>query len=132
MDKEDPRYYKGISLFNRGSYFEAHEVWEELWHAIFGEPRNYIQGLIQVTSALHHFHNGNLRGARILHDSGKELLAPYPDLYMGVDLKKVRKDFDQACEGFLTAPLEQLSGRGHPGPIKVPFTPERAFRIELL
>ena len=27
----DPRYLAGIVLFNRGDYFEAHEVWEDLW-----------------------------------------------------------------------------------------------------
>ena len=68
-------YHDGIHLFNERDFFEAHEVWEDLWHATHGEARDFIQGLIQVTSALHHFGNGNMRGARLLHDSGIALLA---------------------------------------------------------
>ena len=30
-DTPDPRYLRGVELFNRGDYFDAHEVWEELW-----------------------------------------------------------------------------------------------------
>src|SRR5437879_287850 len=32
----DPRYLAGIVLFNRGDFFEAHEVWEALWMESFG------------------------------------------------------------------------------------------------
>ena len=31
----DPRYLAGIVLFNRGDFFEAHEVWESLWMETF-------------------------------------------------------------------------------------------------
>ena len=127
----DERYLRGVEHFNKQDYFEAHEVWEDLWHATHGESRDFIQGLIQVTSSLHHFQNGNMRGARLLHDSGIELLAPYADVYMGLDLKRLRELFNRACAGILEVPLDQLYGRGHPGPIKVPFTPDRAFQIEI-
>ena len=30
-DTPDTRYESGIELFNRGEYFDAHEVWEDLW-----------------------------------------------------------------------------------------------------
>ena len=41
----DPRYLAGIVLFNRGDYFEAHEVWEELWADSHGTERKFHQGL---------------------------------------------------------------------------------------
>lgn len=129
--RDDPRYPAGVALFNAGDYFEAHEVWEELWHVTRGAPRDFVQGLIQVTSALHHFRNGNLRGARILHDSGVELLSSYGPSYLGLDLEKVRRDFDRCLAGALESPLDRLSGRGSSGPVTVPFTPDRVFRMEL-
>ena len=36
-------YLYGIDLFNDGYYWEAHEVWEGLWHAcgLRGQPRAF-------------------------------------------------------------------------------------------
>jgi len=120
-----------MELFNKGDYFEAHEVWEDLWHGTHDKSKNFIQGLIQVTSALHHFANGNLRGARILHDSGVELLKPFEDRMMGMDVKGLLGKFDHSFRGLLEAPLDQLPGRGRPGSVQVSFTSDRIFKIDL-
>ena len=60
----DPRFLAGISFFNRRQYFEAHEVWEDLWHECSPECRRFYQGLIQAAVALHHWRNGNWRGRK--------------------------------------------------------------------
>ena len=60
----DPLYLQGIAYFNACEFFEAHEVWEELWKSYSGELRLFYKGLIQAAVALHHFGNGNIRGAR--------------------------------------------------------------------
>ena len=65
----DPRYLEGIEHFNVCDFFEAHEVWEELWADYRGPDRKFYQGLIQVAVCLHHFGNGNTRGARKLYVS---------------------------------------------------------------
>jgi len=127
----DPRFLKGIEFFNREDFFEAHEVWEDLWHATHDSSKDFIQGLIQAASAMHHFQNGNMRGARILHDSGLELLAAYGDSFHGIDLRAVRKKFNHALHGVLDVPLDQLAGRGHPGPVKIPYSSDAAFKITL-
>jgi predicted metal-dependent hydrolase len=128
----DPRYQKGIALFNAQDFFEAHEVWEELWHETRGEPRDFVQGLIQVTSAFHHFTNGNMRGAHILIKSGLELLAPYGDAYWGMDLAALRASVEKSFGDIIAAPLDQLAGRGHSGPIKIPFSQDRTFQMRAL
>ena len=61
-EQYDPRYLEGIDCFNRGAFFDAHEVWEALWTDTEGPSRRFYQGLIQVAVCLHHFGNGNLRG----------------------------------------------------------------------
>jgi uncharacterized protein len=125
---EDPRFRAGVDHFNKADFFEAHEEWESLWHDTRGEPKDFVQGLIQVTSALHHLQVGNMRGARQLHDSGLELLAPYGDAYQGVDLKALRGRFDLSLREILHEPRERLAGRGNPdGPVRIPYTPDRAF-----
>ncbi|MDM7324494.1 MAG: DUF309 domain-containing protein, partial [Thermus sp.] len=40
-------------LFQKGRYFEAHEVLEEVWREAHGEKRRFLQGLILLAAALH-------------------------------------------------------------------------------
>ena len=68
-----PLYQQGIEYFNECEFFEAHEVWEDLWSEDHSESRTFYQGLIQAAVALHHFGNGNTRGARKLFHSSSRL-----------------------------------------------------------
>jgi predicted metal-dependent hydrolase len=47
-------FVRGARLFDAGSFFDAHEAWEEQWR-IETDPteRRFLQGLIQVAAALH-------------------------------------------------------------------------------
>jgi predicted metal-dependent hydrolase len=126
----DPRLKEGVDLFNRADFFEAHEAWESLWHETHGGARDFVRGLIQVTSAMHHLQVGNLRGARILHDSGEELLGPYGTVFAGFDLTALKLNFNHALREVVAAPLGDLPGRGYTGTVRAAYGPERAFKIE--
>ena len=76
---------EGIRLFNEEYFFEAHEVLEEVWRQEHGEPRLFLQGLIQVCAAYHHFQNGNLVGAITLLQRGADKMRRYPPQYLGID-----------------------------------------------
>ena len=54
----------GVRAFNEERFFDAHEIWEDLWRAT-AEPalRRCYQGLIQAAVALYHLQQGNLFGA---------------------------------------------------------------------
>ena len=56
---------EGCLLFNTGKFYEAHEVWEDLWRAT-AQPglKTCYQGLIQAAVGLHHLNRQNLVGAR--------------------------------------------------------------------
>src|ERR1700730_2795771 len=82
----DPRYLAGIVLFNRGDFFEAHEVWESLWMEPAGADRAFYQGLIQAAVGLCHFCNGNVRGAVKLYRSSRDYLNRYGARHLGLDL----------------------------------------------
>jgi uncharacterized protein len=84
MDYE-PRYLGGIVLFNRGDYFEAHEVWEDLWTEGAGPEKPFYQGLIQAAVGLCHFCNGNLRGALKLYHSSRDYMKRFGNHYLGLD-----------------------------------------------
>jgi uncharacterized protein len=48
------RLEQGRVAFNRGEYFEAHELWEDAWRELAGAERIFVQGLIQIAAGLHH------------------------------------------------------------------------------
>lgn len=48
------RLEPGRAAFNRGEYFSAHELWEDVWHGLAGDDRTFVQGLIQIAAGLHH------------------------------------------------------------------------------
>lgn len=61
------RLEQGRAAFNRGEFFEAHDLWEEAWRELEGAERVLVQGLIQIAAGLHHLQHGR-RGpaARLL------------------------------------------------------------------
>jgi predicted metal-dependent hydrolase len=76
---------EGIRLFNDAYFFEAHEVLEDVWKRERGEPRLFLQGLIQISAAYHHYQNGNLVGAATLLQRGADKIRKYPARYLGID-----------------------------------------------
>jgi predicted metal-dependent hydrolase len=81
----DARYLAGIVLFNRGDFFEAHEVWEALWMDTPAPEKRFYQGLIQAAVGLCHFCNGNLRGAAKLYASSRAYMERYGAHCLGLD-----------------------------------------------
>jgi hypothetical protein len=69
------RFEEGIGLFNRGRFFDCHEVLEEVWLEFSGDRKKFLQGLIQLTVAFHHLRNGNRVGAGRLLAAALEKLA---------------------------------------------------------
>lgn len=92
-----PLYLEGIRLFNACEFFEAHDVWEELWSDYQGPSRKFYQGLIQAAVCLHHFGNGNVRGARKLFHSSSTYLEPYRPQHEGLDVDTFLTQMAACC-----------------------------------
>jgi predicted metal-dependent hydrolase len=101
----NPLYLRGIELFNDCDFFESHEAWEELWTEYQGPSRKFYQGLIQAAVALHHFGNGNIRGAKKLYFTSLGYLEPYRPRHEGIDLDKFFADM-QRCFSEIIASQE--------------------------
>ena len=56
-------FTRGIEEINRQSFFEAHDLWEELWMDTTGSHRLFYQGLIQTAVGFYHLSNDNFKGA---------------------------------------------------------------------
>jgi predicted metal-dependent hydrolase len=65
---------RGRAAFNRGAFFDAHELWEEAWRVLEGSERVLVQGLIQIAAGLHHLQNHRPRPAARLLASGADKL----------------------------------------------------------
>ena len=69
----------GRAAFNRGDYFLAHELWEEVWHEVGdAERRVQLQGLIQVAAGLHHLQKHRIGPGVSLLRKGLEKLSRRP------------------------------------------------------
>ncbi|MEX0979386.1 MAG: DUF309 domain-containing protein [Pirellulales bacterium] len=102
-----PLYLEGIAHFNECDFYESHELWEALWADYQGPSRKFYQGLIQAAVALHHFGNGNIRGARKLYFSTRGYLEPYLPAHLGLDVDKFLREFELCFEA-VTASQEEF------------------------
>jgi predicted metal-dependent hydrolase len=109
----DPRFLEGVELFNARNFYKAHDPWESLWLERFGEEKDFIQGLILSTVALHHYSRGNHRGARSRYRLSVDKLEKYPDVYWGVNVKNFRRRMSGVMHRLLTEsdppPLDEKS-----------------------
>ena len=90
-----PRHYEGFfRCFNRGLYFEAHDVLEELWlsEGKAGANHALYKGLIQWAGAFVHLQKGRMRPAVALFDLAAANLQRYPPLHQRLDLNEALAD----------------------------------------
>ncbi|MDY7096081.1 MAG: DUF309 domain-containing protein [Acidobacteriota bacterium] len=77
----------GVRCFNQEEYFDAHELWEEIWRSTTPEPRDLFQGLIQVAVGMYHYRRRQrpAPAARVL-SRGLRRLEPLAPRSHGLDL----------------------------------------------
>ena len=119
MVNYDPRYLAGILFFNERDFFEAHEVWEDLW-ADSGPPeRRFYQGLIQAAVGLLHFGNGNLGGAAKLYRSSRDYMEPCGSPFLGLDTAAFWEQMERCFRPLLGTTPPDRGLRPDPGLIPV-------------
>jgi predicted metal-dependent hydrolase len=105
-EANDSLYDQGIKYFNECEFFEAHETWEELWTEYRGPARRFYQGLIQAAVALHHFGNGNIRGAKKVYLTSRSYLEEYRPAYQGLDLEAFLSQYERCFASVLESTEE--------------------------
>lgn len=78
---------RGIELFDRHRFFDAHECFEFIWRASPDDERAFWKGLTQYAAALCHCQRGNVRGALALMARASSYLVAYPSPYRGVRIE---------------------------------------------
>ena len=84
---KDSLFIKGVEYFNDKKYYDAHEVWEELWSDYSLKDALFIQGLIQVSVAYFHITNLNLKGANSLFNKSLPKLKKFGSTHRKFDVK---------------------------------------------
>jgi predicted metal-dependent hydrolase len=95
---------EGTELFHAGSFFAAHEAWEEVWRSTTPEPRDLFQGLVQLAAAYHHLRErGRPDVARRVLAKARGRLARVAPPAAGLDVAALLAAID-AWESWLAAP----------------------------
>jgi uncharacterized protein len=111
----DPRYLAGVLFFNARDFFEAHEVWEDLWADSHGDERKFYQGLIQAAVGLFHFGNGNFGGAVKLYQSSRDYMRPCGSPFLGLDADAFWRDMEACFRPLLAGGAPDRALRPDPG-----------------
>jgi uncharacterized protein len=92
MDSEDKHrlFQKGLDAFNSGRFYDAHEHWEEVWLETPLPEKMFLQGLIQVAAAFHHYSRENLLGTQKLLQAGLSKMEPCPRVYERLEIEPLR------------------------------------------
>ena len=104
MTLDSDGYHRGIRLFNAHEFYDAHEVWEDVWRESHGLEKRFLQGLIQTAVAFHHHSTGNVVGARSLMERAHKNLAACPTNFGGIGVSPLLESLEQwrsalACAG---------------------------------
>jgi predicted metal-dependent hydrolase len=88
---------RGGELFDRRMFWEAHEVWEEVWRRRRGQPdRDFLKGIIQGSAGMWHATQGNYAGAVSVMSRALDYLAPYHPSKDGIDVTALAAALERA------------------------------------
>jgi hypothetical protein len=124
LEGVDPHMAGWFACFNRGDYYEAHDVLEALWLSQRSGPDDrFYKGLIQLAGAFVHLQKSRLRPADALFRLAEANLSAYPPshqrLHVAGVLGLVREWRDAlARDQFEINPMGRL-----PPPVVLPEKP---------
>lgn len=88
--EKDEKFKRGLLHFNTQEFFEAHEVWEEIWLLEPEPEKTFLQGIIQIAAAFHHYCRENPGGAESLLAAGIVKLSRFPKNHRGLAIEDLR------------------------------------------
>ena len=104
----------GLHLFNADEFYEAHEVWEDVWRPLSpSRDKQFLQGLIQIAVGLHHHSTGNCVGALSLLKRGTRNIRDFRTDFLAIDvdgfLEQVIDYRDALSEGRTLPPPPKIA-----------------------
>ena len=89
-------FNRGLDLFNRAHFFDAHEVLEDVWRALPRDRplRRHLQGMVQLAVAFHHESKGNHVGARSVLERAVRNISGADSSFPDLDLDRLRAQLE--------------------------------------
>lgn len=119
-------FERGVDLFNRACFFEAHEVLEDLWRSVGREDpgRRHWQGLVQLAVAFHHQSTGNFLGAHSVMERALRNLHGGEQTFPDLDLNRLRSELTPWREFLENAKVKTIKSRRGKRPAATPQLPK--------
>tara|TARA_B100000925_G_C21884117_1_gene419830 strand:- start:110 stop:478 length:369 start_codon:yes stop_codon:yes gene_type:complete len=95
-------FIKGKEEFLAGNYYDAHEIWEELWSDYYLKDRKFIQGLIQLSVSFVHLKNSNMIGAKNLLKKSKAKFSDYEGVHRSISLQKLKIEMNKIEKEYIS------------------------------
>ncbi len=106
------RFCEGIRLFNNHSFYECHDVLEDVWFDVRGSSRSFYQGLIHLAVGFHHITTReNSKGALSQLKKGIEKLSGYAPCFQGVELDKLLLQIENCMEVIMHSNAGDFDGK---------------------
>jgi predicted metal-dependent hydrolase/CheY-like chemotaxis protein len=83
---------RGLEEFNRGEYFEAHELLELAWNEDNSPARELYRAVLQVGVAYLQIERANYNGAVKMFLRLRQWIDPLPPVCRGIDIAALRED----------------------------------------
>jgi predicted metal-dependent hydrolase len=94
---------EGLRCYCAEDFFEAHEHWESVWLQLRDSEKKFLQGVIQLTVAFHHYTKKNHRGALSLLKRALSRFEALPTSnFGGIDLQALCTDIRKWIHSFET------------------------------
>ena len=91
-------FHEGIELFNRGEFYDCHEVLEEVWTPTRQPERWFLQSLIHFAVGFYHHQRGNKAGATRQLRKGLHKIAGYLPRWGGVETGAIESQARRCLE----------------------------------
>ena len=95
-------FKNGLREYELMDYFEAHEIWEELWSDYYLKDRKFIQGLIQLSVSFVHLKNSNMIGAKNLLKKSKAKFSDYEGVHRSISLQKLKIEMNKIEKEYIS------------------------------
>lgn len=101
---------RGLELFNRGEYFEAHELLETAWNQEGAPGKELYRAILQVAVAYLQIERCNYNGAVKMFWRMRQWIDPLPDECRGVDIARLRQDAQNAYAALTALGRDGIAG----------------------
>lgn len=99
-------FLKFIQTFDKGLYWEAHEILEEIWKR---DRQNFYKGLIQVAASWVHLQRHNRAGVLKVLPRALSYLEEYPEQHRGWDLARLVSDCRRCLDAVRGQPEPEVA-----------------------